>query len=395
MKLTKTEVDKLVYSKQPKTSKMGKISYPADYHWDSEIKGFGVRVFPSGRKSFLISYRNSTGSKRFHTLGEYGVLTAQQAREMAKKRLAEIWNGDDPQAERVEKRKEMSFEAASKEYLEQSKDRKKSWKSDHQRMNDHILPSLRHRKLSEITRQDIELMIRKVKEKHSSSTANRCLALVRHMLNQFMEGNTPASGLKPYPEPPPRDIVLDIDQIHRLISALDTDDNIVTASLFKMAMFTGRRPGELRNAKWKDINFERRMWHLPDTKAGEQQYVPLSPDVLEILDKLPRVEDNPYVFAGVKSGKPIQHYDRAWKRIIKRAGIPYIPPYGLRHNFASLLVAENTPLPAVQALMGHKSIQTTMRYTHHRQDHLFDATSKFGNIVSYTAEKDRRKAAHE
>ena len=208
-----------------------------------------------------------------------------------------------------------------------------------------------------------------------------------------MKDQSPAVDLKLYREPPGRDVVLDVDQVHRLIAALDADDNIMTASLFKMAMFTGRRPGELRNAKWEHINFDRRMWRLPETKAGEQQFVPLSDPVLAILEQLPRIDGNPYVFAGMKSGKPIQHYNRAWQRIIKRAGIPYIPPYGLRHNYASLLVSDGVPLPSVQTLMGHKSIQTTMRYTHHRPDHLFDATSRFGNIVSYSAAKEKKTSS--
>ncbi len=396
MNLTKTAVDKLAYSKTVKPDITGgKAAYSADYYWDDQIKGFGVRVYPSGKKSFVITYRNQTNSKRFFTLGDYGVLTVTEARDMPKKKLAEVLHGDDPQAEREEKRKEITFIELSHQYLNQVKGHKRSWKKDEQRLRDHILPVIGKRKLTEITYNELVNLIIKIKDKTSPSTANRCIALIKHMLKREMDEQSPAKKLKIYPEPPSRDIVLTVDEIHRLIEACDVDENIIISSLFKMAMFTGRRPGELKNAKWQDVNLERRIWRLPHTKAGEQQYVPLNDLALSVLQALPRKQENPFVFYGEKEGKSINFYHRAWLRIVKRAKITYIPPYGLRHNYASMLIGGGVPLATVQPLMGHKSITTTMRYAHHRPDHLFDGTGRFGDIISFNAEKKKRIVVNE
>ena len=74
MKITKSAVDRMRYAKSGKA---------ADYRWDDLLMGFGVRIYPSGRRAFVITYRNATGTKRFVTLGNYGVLTVKQARSLA------------------------------------------------------------------------------------------------------------------------------------------------------------------------------------------------------------------------------------------------------------------------------------------------------------------------
>ena len=100
MKITKSAVDRMQYAKSGKA---------ADYRWDDLLMGFGVRIYPSGRRAFVITYRNATGTKRFVTLGNYGELTVKQARSLAQDKLAEVRHGHDPQAERQQKRSELTF----------------------------------------------------------------------------------------------------------------------------------------------------------------------------------------------------------------------------------------------------------------------------------------------
>src|SRR5262249_6785205 len=113
-------------------------------------RGFGVRVYPSGRRAFFIAYRNAAGTKRRHTIGDFGTLTATEARNLAKQKLSEVLNGKDPQADRQEKRGESTFAEFAERYMDHFRHHKRSWQDDHQRLRDHLLPKLAARKLSEI-----------------------------------------------------------------------------------------------------------------------------------------------------------------------------------------------------------------------------------------------------
>src|SRR3954447_18547206 len=99
MNLTKRAVEQLTYAKRDDA---------ADYRWDDKLKGFGVRVYPSGRKTFLITYRNAQGTKRFLSLGDFGRLTVEQARGLAKGKWGDVLKGNDPQAAREKARGEFS-----------------------------------------------------------------------------------------------------------------------------------------------------------------------------------------------------------------------------------------------------------------------------------------------
>ena len=247
MNITKRAVEQLAFAK---------TGSAADYRWDDSLKGFGVRVYPSGRKTFLITYRNAQGTKRFLTLGDFGRLTVEQARQLARAKLAEVCQGADPQAARAKARGDLSFVELAARYLEHVRSYKRSWKDDEQRLRDYLLPTLGQRRLSEIRLADIQGLLAQVKEKRSPATANRCGALLKHMLAcaerwELVE-RSPAKGLSLFREPPPRDIVLSPEECRRILEACDADANVHAAALFKLAMFTGRRIGELQGAKWSD-----------------------------------------------------------------------------------------------------------------------------------------------
>jgi|TARA_B100001964_G_scaffold165952_1_gene182275 integrase len=395
MKITKTVVDRMSYDKEPITKPERKETiYPADFRWDAHLSGFGVRVYPSGRRSFVITFRTETGTKRFFTIGEYGELTVDQARRLAQDKLGEVRHGRDPQAERQEKRKEMLFEELAERYMDHAKHHKRSWKDDEQRLRDHILPALGKRKLSEITLRQIQKIHTSVKDRLSPATANRVAALVNHIFTMagkwsLIEIN-PAKGLTMFREPPPRDIVLTTDQCRTLIDACDADENAFAAALFKLAMFTGRRVGELLGAKWTDVDLDKSILTLPQTKAGERQFVYLNEPAAAVLRTLPHVDKNPYIIAGAAKGKPLNFYRRAWNRILERTDIKPFPPHGLRHNYASTLVAAGVPLETVGHLLGHKNTVTTRKYAHYRPDHLHRAAETFSDVIDFKVEKEKR-----
>jgi len=370
-------VDQLAYAKQGNA---------ADYRWDDKLKGFGVRVYPSGRKTFLVTYRNAQSTKRFLSLGDFGRLTVDQARRLAQAKLAKVLHGRDPQSARETARGELSFEALAARYLEHVKSYKRSWDDDAQRLRDHLLPAWGKRRLSEVGRADVQRLQVQLKERLSPSTANRCVALARHMFNTAekwgLVERSPAKDIALFREPPPRDIFLSLDEARRIIAACDAESNVHAAALFKLAMFTGRRIGELLKSRWVDVNLERQILTVPVTKAGERQFVFLNDAACAVINGLPRLQGNSYLIAGGRSGKPLVFYHPAWKRVLRRANVAYFPPHGLRHSYASTLVADGVPIETVGHLLGHKSSITTRRYSHHRPDQLLRATQRFASVVA-------------
>ncbi|MBZ0098265.1 MAG: tyrosine-type recombinase/integrase [Taibaiella sp.] len=384
MKLTQSAIRAMTYDKSDNK---------ADLRFDDELRGFGVRIYPSGRKSFFISYRNMTGTKKRHTVGNFGTITLKQAYDLARRKLVEVTSGGDPAKERTAQRNEMTFGDVASRYINYAKDHnKRSIGDDFQRLRDHILPAIGKMKLSEISLVTLERLHADIKHKTSASTANRCAALFKKILNQAIEWSliekSPAQHLKMFKEPPPRDIFLNRDQCKQLIDACSQDDNVYMCSLFLLAMFTGRRIGEIITAKWSDIDLGNRIWTFPSTKAGEQQRIPINNAVRDILTKTPRVVDNPHLIVGAKPGAHVVHYRRAWNRILKQANIEPFPPHGLRHNYASTLVADGVHMAQVQSLLGHKSSLTTQKYAHHQHEDLMEASNRFGRRIGKTQRRN-------
>ncbi len=386
MKLTNTTIKQMTYEK---------ANNKADLRFDDELRGFGVRVYLSGRKVFFISYRNATGTKKRHNFGNFGEFTATSARKLAQDLLADTRRGNDPQVDRQEKRDELTFEMLAGRYIEDhAKEHKRSWKADNQRLRDHLLPVIGKRKLTEVTLSQLQRLHSRLKKEKSPATANRVAALVKHVFTMAgkwgLIDSNPAKNLIMFREPPPRDIVLSAEHCRDLLDACDADENVFAAALFKLAMFTGRRVGELLGAKWTDVDLDKGILTLPQTKAGERQFVYLNEPASAVLNTLPRIEGNLYVIAGNVPGKPLNFYRRAWNRILKRTDIEPFPPHGLRHNYASTLVAAGVPLETVGHLLGHKNSVTTRKYAHHRPDQLHRAADTFTDVIDFKSEKKKR-----
>lgn len=373
-----------------------KTGNAADLRFDSDLKGFCVRVYPSGKKTFFISYRNTLGTKKRHKIGAFGVVTASQARKLAHEKLADVLRGNDPQQQLQDRRGEITFEDLATRYLEFTQDRKRSWKADNQRLRDHILPVIGKRKLSEISLAQLQRLHSRVRQKLTPATANRVAALIKHMFSMAgkwgLTEQNPAANLVMFKEPPPRDIVLSPEDCRLILKGCDDDENPFAAALFKLAMLTGRRIGEILNSRWEHVDLEKGIMTLPTTKAGERQFVYLNEQAEQVLRELPRLENNPFVIAGSVPGKALNFYRPAWLRVLKRAGLDYFPPHGLRHNYASTLVAAGVPLEIVGHLLGHKNSTTTRKYAHHRPDHLHKAAEVFSEVVDLGEERKKRSS---
>lgn len=357
-------------------------------HWDSGYKGFGVRVSPMGRKTFVVQYRQGSRTRRV-SLGTFGNLTVEEARRTAKKILGAVAGGDDP-AQRISQfRKTPTMADACDKFLNEHVETrlKASTQKEYRRnIKLYILPKFRTFKVSEISKDDIAQAHFELADKPYQ--ANRNLGVLSRIFNLCEvwgyrpEGTNPCRHVSKYKEKK-RECFLTQDQIADLVAVLDESvlngsESLHVASAFKLLLLTGCRLGEIQTLRWCDI--QPNHIELPDSKTGYRR-LPLSPAATFVLKAIPKVSSNPYVIAGIKSGQHCTDLQKPWRRIRMKAGIPHVRIHDLRHTFASHAVMAGHPLPIVGRLLGHTQIQTTMRYAHLADKEVAMAAKDIGTIL--------------
>lgn len=363
VKLTKRAIDAITPPDQPNTFKQV---------WDKEIPGFGLRITHSGIKSYILNYRLK-GRQRKYTIGRHGDLTADQARQEALRLRSLVTSGTDPQAEKHIESQTPSLAKFSEEYISHIKTTKKTWKNDEAKLKTRILPNWGKMRLDTITTRQIETLHNSIKTERTPATANRHLAMIKRMFSLaiqwgYVESN-PAQHVKLFKENNERTAWLAADQISAMLQACQDYPDPYIATLFPFLLYTGARSGEALNAKWKNIDLDRTMWHIPEAKSGKGRFVPLAPQAVELLRHLTQQEDNPYVFCGHVKGQALINVAKPWKRIRAAAKLPEdFRIHDLRHTFASWGVSNGIDLYHIQTLLGHASSQMTQRYSHLAED---------------------------
>jgi integrase len=198
------------------------------------------------------------------------------------------------------------------------------------------------------------------------------LALLSKLLKTAMREwgiALPANPVAVVSKPPParaRDRRLEGDEEARLLASLDQCKSRYMRPLVELAVETAMRQGELLKLRWRDVDFQRRVALLHDTKNGEDRAVPLSTRAVQILQALPRLVRDERVFP-VSQSLVVQ----AWGHAVKRAGIEDLHFHDLRHEALSRL-AERGDLSVLElaAVSGHKTLQMLKRYTHLRAEDL-------------------------
>lgn len=353
-KLTKRYVDSASYEGEGNEQ---------DIRWDSVVPGFGLRLYPSGKKAFVFRYR-FRGRKRFVTLGKCGVLTADQARGKAKVMVGELSDGKDP----LDKRKSGAGGASMRElcdkYVQYQGPTKGTISEDIRRIKKHFLPLWAELPANSITREEITALHKRIGEEKPYE-ANRILALLHRMFSLAVDWNytkeNPANKITRFPEVK-RDRYVKQEEMERLAAAMSSEKNIYVPAALKLFLYTGLRRSELLQAKWVDVNWERRELRIPMTKAGRTHHCPLSEPAIEILKELPRLADNPYLFPGRKAGSHLINIDKAWRRIRKAADLEDVRLHDLRRTVGSWLVQSGESLPLIGKILGHSNASTTQIY---------------------------------
>ncbi|MBA3813805.1 MAG: tyrosine-type recombinase/integrase [Alphaproteobacteria bacterium] len=357
------------------------------FFWDSELKGFGLRIFPTGRRTYFVQYRNQLNSTRRKKIGLHGNITADQAREEAKKLLGDVAKGSDPSKDHQQEKLKPIFDKLAAEYMEvyaKANKKPKSYKEDQKMLDSIILKRLGYKKLDEIATHDIQHLHHALRD--TPYMANRVRALLSKMFNLAIQWKwasaNPVEGVSKYKEQK-RDRWLNDQEVQRLFSVLETYHNQSVANAIRLLLLTGSRRGEVLGAMWEQFNLESGVWTKPahTTKQSKMEHLPLSLQVIDLLKRMKARSISPYLFPGKIPGEPLQDIKKAWKTISTKAEIPNVRLHDLRHTHASHLVSSGLSLSIVGKLLGHTQASTTQRYAHLADAPLRQAAELFGNKV--------------
>ena len=351
---------------------------------DAKVTGLQLRVSSTGRKTFYLYFRTKRGKQKRPKLGDYGILTVEQARDTARAMLGEISKGNDPtERHRVNNLTLINFfEIFDKNHI--SKHVKTSIaKTYHSLFKAVIAPSLGRLFLDDITRSHVEEMV--ARNHNRRTTANHALVLLRLILDkaqqwEFMSSmRNPCANVTKF-KTQAKERFLSDNEIARLVATLDQFEAASLAprnaiTIVRLLMMTGCRKNEITRLRWDELFVDEGVLKLKDSKTGKKE-VTLSNDATQILTAAPPNESD-YIFPGRDGIEPIQGLQKIWHRIRREAGLQDVRIHDLRHTFASVAVSSGTPLYEVGRLLGHASIQSTQRYAHLERSRLKDSLNKF------------------
>jgi len=393
--------------------------------FDEELKGFGLRVTPNGEKSWFVSYRAGDGGrnapKRRFTLGRVSTLTPDEARKAAKRLLASVKLGADPTTAKAARRATVTVKELAEAFLARHVETKrKAGTAAHYAdiLNRIVLPELGSEKVDAITRADLARL--HLKWGQTPFQANRVLAIVGSMysfgarVGLVPEGMNPARGVERYAEEG-RERYLTTEELERIGAAIREAETVgvpwkidptkrgakhlgkdaaerrtpiskEAAAALRLLIFTGARLREILHLRWREVDFERGILFLPDSKTGRKTII-LNAPALAVLAGLAQVSE--FVIPGesvtLEDGKTVERprsdLKRPWAVVSERAGLDGVRLHDLRHTFASFGAGGGLGLPIIGKLLGHANGATTAKYAHLATDPLRKASDAIGATI--------------
>jgi integrase len=363
-------------------------------HYDAQVKGFGLRVTKAGARAFVLNYR-ADGVERRLTIGSYPDWKVSTARKEATRLKRLVDQGEDPMGERHEDRAAPTMSNLCDRYLTERAPRKRetSRREDAALIKRWIKPEFGTRKVSDIRHADVDALHRKITDYGTPIRANRTMALISKMFSLAvrweMRADNPAKGIERNNEEARERYVIG-DELRRLIDALASYPNQMTANVIRLLLLTGARRGEVLAARWDQFDLEAGVWVKPSshTKQKRLHRVPLSAGARLLLVEIKTsAGSSEFLFPSELGTKGhLTEIKKAWASIKLAAGLDGVRTHDLRHSYASILASSGLSLPVIGALLGHTQASTTKRYAHLFDDPLRAATDRVGAVMAEAGE---------
>jgi integrase len=389
---------------------------------DADIRGFLLRVQPSGSMTYYLAYRTPGGKKKRYKIGRHGTINAIQARDLAEQYAAKILGGQDVQAEKKRIRLEMENAKTRtlgtflrNKYGPWVEAERKTGKASLQRVCINF-SHLDNTPLENISVQAIELWrSEQLRNGKAAATVNRDIAALKaalskaidweiitsHPLQKLKKVKTDDKGIVRYlSKDEEKQLRIALDEREQRIKdernsanqwrqersyplLPDFNDTAYVDYLKPMVLLTmntGLRRGELLNLKWQHVDFNSATLILKasTTKSNRTRYMPLNKESLNVLAAWrAQTEGENFIFCN-PNGNQLTHCKRSWATVLKLAKIKNFRWHDLRHHFASKLVMASVDLNTVRELLGHSDIEMTLRYAHLAPEHKAEAVARLG-----------------
>ena len=364
--------------------------------WDDDIKGFGVRVHPSGRKVYLVKYRHH-GRVVKRTIGPHGTISPAAARALAAEIVTAAKTGRDLMGRVLPLQADdaATMHDLAKQFLEEYVPAHCKPSTAHSyaiAVRQHVLRRLGNRRVADVTRGDVAALHHRMRR--TPYAANRTIGILSAMFTAAElwglrpQGSNPCRYVKRFRERK-RERFLSDAEYRRLGAVLREAERTgaVAASAIaaiRLLMLTGCRLSEIMTLRWDQVVLEAGELRLPDSKTGAK-VVHLGEPAVAVMRGIVRKEDNPWVITGRRPGSRLASLHFPWGRIRKQSVLEDVRLHDLRHSFASggLLVGEG--LPMIGKLLGHSQVQTTARYAHLADDPVKAAANRIAGRIAEVA----------
>ena len=368
--------------------------------WDSELLGFGVRVYPTGRKVYVVQTRAGGKDGKRVTVGRHGVITAEEARRRAALIVARIKAGEEPVPEpmAVTLANGPTVADLAAVYLDQVvavRLKPASAKAYRGVIEKHILPALGRKPALSLDHAAVAALHHGLAE--TPAMANRAVEMLFRIYRAAEERELIPEGSNPC-----RQVAMNRQRRHerfltdeefrrlgRVLDEAERSEGAMAhaAMAIRLLLLTGCRKNEILSLRWDHVDLEAREMRLGDSKTGPRT-VQLSPAAAAVLARVPRLNGNPHVIPGTRRGSRMSGLQRPWVRIRKSAGLEDMRLHDCRHSFASRALALGESLPMIGRLLGHSQVQTTARYAHLARDSVHEAARRVSDRIEASLYRD-------